>query len=805
MNPFQGGGGFAGGGGGGAGTLAATLLRGNITGGTDIVVSTGDAIDAESVLTFKTVGTPHWSVDASGNMASTGAETISCLGSAALSERFGAGATAAGQAVAVGNGASAALQGVAIGRNAVDSAGGGVVIGVSATNSGVNSISVGVACSNSGVNNTVVGTSASCGTGQKNVAIGQQATISGAVSFGVAIGADTTVGTNAGMAIGRLATSAGASVAVGCAATATGSNATAFGISTTAGTNSIALGGYATTSSTNQFVVGSETVPITTFWIGEGIVSTTPQALSIYGTYTTTTETDVAGTSVSRYAGAGTGASVGSTLTFYTPVTRASGTARQTQVKRLELSDGLVQVPWDGTNTTDVSCPGAGTNSERFGVGTTAVGDRAFAAGYQASAGGVGAVAIGDAASADENACLALGDGATALFRGIALGNGATNLQQTLGSSLIAIGYNATAGNTGASGDFCIAIGQSALAGGNNSIVIGAQATDNNLSGCVILGTLASSATASAVAIGKSATVSGSGQVVVGFGASTSGSFSVVIGTVAASTHARTTIVGYSAASGGTNSTAIGYSATCGAANSIAFGAYSTTTAANQFVVGGASSPITTVYIGEGVSSATPQALTIQGTNASGTDIDGSSVTYQPGAGTGNSDPTTLTYKTPTRGSSGAVVQTQTKRLEIAEAAFNVQNTELQKDSRPVPHVLNTVTGIDATSTGDTTLYTVPTGKTAIILQVILRVTAATAAGGAMAAGVGINANADDIVASQVLSDLGVGGTDDAFNMAPSIGKFRIADAAEVVKLGIDTADTGTALTLAADVFGYVY
>ncbi len=86
----------------------------------------------------------------------------------------------------------------------------------------------------------------------------------------------------------------------------------------------------------------------------------------------------------------------------------------------------------------------------------------------------------------------------------------------------------------------------------------------------------------------------------------------------------------------------------------------------------------------------------------------------------------------------------------------------------------------------------------------ILRVTAATSANGDAQAGVGIGLGEDDIVASQELTGLST--TDDAFRLSPAPGgKFRIADATESIILGIDSGDTGTALTISADLIGYLF
>lgn len=113
---------------------------------------------------------------------------------------------------------------------------------------------------------------------------------------------------------------------------------------------------------------------------------------------------------------------------------------------------------------------------------------------------------------------------------------------------------------------------------------------------------------------------------------------------------------------------------------------------------------------------------------------------------------------------------------------------------------LNTPSSIDTKSTGETTVYTVPTGSTVVVTGVRLRCTAASGITVPAEAGVGIAAGADDIFASQSL--LGLTASDKVFEF-PNGGAGVIADAGEAIKVGIDTAATGTSQTIEADVMGY--
>lgn len=118
--------------------------------------------------------------------------------------------------------------------------------------------------------------------------------------------------------------------------------------------------------------------------------------------------------------------------------------------------------------------------------------------------------------------------------------------------------------------------------------------------------------------------------------------------------------------------------------------------------------------------------------------------------------------------------------------------------------LLSTTTGINGATTGDTNLYTVPTGKKAIITRAVVRVTAATNVTVAGEAGIGVNATEDDIFDPTVLT--GVVAVNDAYMFSNVMGKFKVADEAtsDVVKFGVDTAYTADTLTLAVDLFGYL-
>lgn len=121
--------------------------------------------------------------------------------------------------------------------------------------------------------------------------------------------------------------------------------------------------------------------------------------------------------------------------------------------------------------------------------------------------------------------------------------------------------------------------------------------------------------------------------------------------------------------------------------------------------------------------------------------------------------------------------------------------------NRFTPVVLNTVTGIDGKAVAATTLYTVPTGRTAIITGATIRATVATAITVEPAMGIGVAAGESDMFASTTLT--GFTTTAKVWNFVAT-GLSVVGNAADVIKLGIDTGSTGTTHTLAADLIGYL-
>lgn len=118
----------------------------------------------------------------------------------------------------------------------------------------------------------------------------------------------------------------------------------------------------------------------------------------------------------------------------------------------------------------------------------------------------------------------------------------------------------------------------------------------------------------------------------------------------------------------------------------------------------------------------------------------------------------------------------------------------------PVPVTLARVS-VDLKVVATTNLYTVPAGKRAVILDALVLPTTATAVSTFAVAGVGIAAGEDDIFASQELTGLDT--TIERFKFE-SAGQARVGEATEIIKFGVDTAATGTALVADVYLIGYL-
>lgn len=119
----------------------------------------------------------------------------------------------------------------------------------------------------------------------------------------------------------------------------------------------------------------------------------------------------------------------------------------------------------------------------------------------------------------------------------------------------------------------------------------------------------------------------------------------------------------------------------------------------------------------------------------------------------------------------------------------------------PVLRVLATVTGIDAKTAADSTLYTVPAGKSLVITSVVVRCTAAVSISAPAAASI-ITGALFQVWPNRSLTGLTVATAMNSF--VPDNTWNIVLAAATSILFRINTAATGTSQTLAVDVIGYL-
>ena len=131
----------------------------------------------------------------------------------------------------------------------------------------------------------------------------------------------------------------------------------------------------------------------------------------------------------------------------------------------------------------------------------------------------------------------------------------------------------------------------------------------------------------------------------------------------------------------------------------------------------------------------------------------------------------------------------------------------LAADSTIPAAVMLSAVSIDGKTAAATTLYTVPTGKTAIIQRVALLMTSASNVTGDATVSVGVAAaEYADIVAEVALTGFNV--TGQVATLSPIALTAVSAAAAAVIKLDVDSAATTTGgddtYTFTAQTFGYL-
>jgi hypothetical protein len=113
--------------------------------------------------------------------------------------------------------------------------------------------------------------------------------------------------------------------------------------------------------------------------------------------------------------------------------------------------------------------------------------------------------------------------------------------------------------------------------------------------------------------------------------------------------------------------------------------------------------------------------------------------------------------------------------------------------------LLGSVSGVDLNATGETTLYTCPTGKSCIITHIVMRSPSAGVTTASLSFGWNTG-DADDVVANAVVSLTGTGN----YEVIDAKSDATVGAAGGTFKIDVNTAEGG-ALTATFDVFGYLF
>jgi hypothetical protein len=168
------------------------------------------------------------------------------------------------------------------------------------------------------------------------------------------------------------------------------------------------------------------------------------------------------------------------------------------------------------------------------------------------------------------------------------------------------------------------------------------------------------------VSVGSGATGTSTNAVAIG-SLSNAGFLAVAIGTGAQSSQGSVAI-GDSANSGAQDVVLVGRGAASNFNSSIALGSTATATATNQMVIGADGYEIDHIFVGSGVTDATPTGFTLQGTGGNGTNVAGANVTIAGGQGTGNAAGGNVNFQVAKPGATGTGVNALATVLALSGA-----------------------------------------------------------------------------------------------------------------------------------------
>jgi len=139
--------------------------------------------------------------------------------------------------------------------------------------------------------------------------------------------------------------------------------------------------------------------------------------------------------------------------------------------------------------------------------------------------------------------------------------------------------------------------------------------------------------------------------------------------------------------------------------------------------------------------------------------------------------------------------------IPITEGGTGQVTAQTARTALGTPGILSTITGIDGKTTGPTNLFTVPTGKTAIILAAVMRLTTAVSLTSPGRISIGRSGSPTDIFSEATLLGFDTSGETYSFQ---GQGNRAVAEAGATIVMNIAVAFGGTTATLACDLIGYL-
>lgn len=118
--------------------------------------------------------------------------------------------------------------------------------------------------------------------------------------------------------------------------------------------------------------------------------------------------------------------------------------------------------------------------------------------------------------------------------------------------------------------------------------------------------------------------------------------------------------------------------------------------------------------------------------------------------------------------------------------------------------LLTTVSGINLKTVAATNLYTIPSGTTAVITEIVLRITTSSGFAVGCTISVGKTASFNEWLVATAMTGLSAVGNFRMLSQSAAGLVYGTFAAAEVIALNVTVGATATTLTGTAEVFGYL-